>query len=537
MRRAFAYFMVFHAALALATAANAQTLFTPGTPEVDQLVALYHDAGRVFPVSSYPVSKAELSRFAERLAAIAPPDTDAALRAYRSQVLRFDPSHDRISASGSANFEFYFRTQNVPFDPGIAASEQSIDLQRLFLEREPLGAFQLDYARDGQLELGVSAVIQREYFMDPFNSTNLWESNAAGGNPLALENQDIMRGIAWYDFKPLQVELGRDKVQLGPEGDSLLPSLKLPFLDVLRLRLPLGPLTGDLVLSTLDTRAAPTQAVSAVTLLAIHRYEYAFESVRIGLAGLAVYSRPANAFTLADIFPVMSWHNAGFLPNNFSIVADASWVPIPRLSISGQIGFDDINLSSSGLADSGVPTIPAAIVAAAYSVPVGGSLGVALHAEAGYTHYLWGNFEDEQGSTSARAAYNYVLDGGSAVLPLTSPYGPGATWVELSGRLSGIPWLDATVTARYLSRMTDGSGSPVSLSIPYASSSAIEHAPRIDTWSVGCKVGALPFGFIRISVEPTLYVQQNHVSRTQTVWAEVALSAGVFGETVSYIEQ
>jgi hypothetical protein len=518
--------------LALSTLpVDAQTLFMPGTPEVDQLASLYQQAGRVFPVSSYPVSKAELSLNADRLEQTAPMDLCSALQSYRTRVLRFDPSKDRISASASASFESYYRTQNVSMDPGRSASEQFLDLRRLFLDRAPLGSIQLDYARDERLELAINATIQREYFLEPFSVTNLWES--AAGNPFALENQDIMRGIAWYDFKPLQVELGRERVQMGPTEHSLLPSSLIPFLDALRLRLPLGRLTGDLLVATLENRAGLDDPISSVTLLAVHRYEYAFDTVRLGISGQAIYSRANNSFTLADIFPVFSWHNASIVPNNMTLVADASWVPLPGLFINGQAGVDDINVTGIGVADSSVPTIPAFILSAGYGLAVDGTIRIDLRAEFGSTHYLWGNFDDP----NARAVYDYLLDGGPVYMPLTSPYGPGATWVELSARLTGIKWLDATVNVRYLSRMTDGSGNSVSLLIPYQSSSTIENAPHVDTWSLGFKAAALPFGFLRISVEPTLYLQENYAAGTQTFWAEVALSAGVFGESVSYIER
>jgi len=526
--------IAFVAVLCLTTSvmAMAQAVLMPGAPEVHDLVTLYQRAGRVFPVTSFPVAKAELDGLAARLFAEAPSSLSTEVQAYRTEILRYDPSRDRVSASASANLEYYYRTQDVNMEPGLPTTEQYEDFERLFLDRAPLASVQLDYSRDDRLELAIQADIQREYFLNPFNTTNLWET--APGDPVALENEDIMRGALWYNFDPLQVELGRDKVQLGPEEHSLLPSARLPFLDVLRLRLPLGKLTGDLLISTLENRDSAGEDVTSTTLLAVHRYEYAFDTVRLGIAGMVVLSRQDNTFWLGDFFPVFSWHNADIIPNNMTLVADASWVPLPGLVVNGQFGVDDINVTGIGVADSSTPTIPAFILSAGYMIPTGGDVRVDLHAEFGYTHYLWGSFDDP----NARDIDRYLLDGGSVIIPLSSPYGPGATWVELSARVSGIPWLDASVNARYLSRMTNGSGTVVDLiSTAYQASSTIETAPHVDTWSIGFKAATLPFGFLRITLEPTLYIQENYAAGTQTVWAEVSVGAGVSGESVSYIER
>ena len=539
--------------LALSAAfAHAETLFLPGTPEVDGLVAIYQDAGQVFPTTSFPVSKAELAAFADRLDSVQAPGLSDRLLGYRDTVLRLDDSHDLVSVSGAASFEYDGRTQDVQFDPGLPTALQVLDVQRLFLQRLPLGAIKLDYSRDGGFELGISARIEREYFFDPFYPTNLWESDPAGGNPVALENQDIMRGFLMYDFHPLQVTLGRDKIHLGPGPHSLWPSIDLPFLDMLRLRLPIGALTGDLVISTLENRqngldvpGDPNSGIEApyVILMALHRYEWAFRTVRVGIGAMCIYARQSNAFNLGDIFPVFSWHQANIGPNNTVLVADASWTPLPGLSLSGQFGLDDVNLGGVGVGDSGTPTIPAFIFDAGYTLGVGGSLSLQLGLEVGYTHYLWGNFQlgaasDSKGiSPLARAIDRYYMDGGNALLPLTSPYGPGATWVELTTRLHGIQWLDASISARYFSRMTDPLyGEPVNLvDTEYAASSGIEGSPHIDTWSVGAKAAGLPFGFLTLTVEPTLYIQIDNRTTAQTIWLEVCFGASVHGTGVARI--
>jgi hypothetical protein len=539
------------AAVSLASA-GAQTIFMPGTPPVDRLVALFADAGMAFPTSSFPVSKAELARFAATLAARAPAALRDAIQDYQAVTLRDDRTHDRISAEGNAAFQYTYRSSDVRFDPGLPETAQALDIQRLFLDAPPLAGFGFDYARDSGFELGITARVLREYFLAPFNATNLWESGGPG-NPVALENQFIYRGFLWYDFHPLQVELGRDKVQMGPTESSLLPSARLPYLDVLRLRLPVGRLTGDLVISTLENRPSTydVQATGnpgdpkfgpSVILLAVHRWEYAFDAVRLGIAGMVINARDGNAFGLGDIFPVFSWHQADIGPNNMCLVMDASWTPLPRLTLTGQLGLDDVDLNGTPFgADSGVPTIPACILTADYQLPVAKGVDVGLSFEAGYTHYLWGNFSMDTPDTVdalARAIDRYFLDGGIALLPLSSPYGPGALWVQLSGSLQGLGWLDASVSVRYFRRMTNpadeglGAGLPVNLvDTPYAASSAIESAPTIDTWSVGCTLAALPFGFLKLSVAPVVYFRQG------MAWVELAISASVAGDTTATIAQ
>ena len=117
----------------------AQTIFLPGTPEVDQLVALYQKCGRVFPTTSFPVSKGELERLAAALQERAPDQLRSAIAAYRSTVLQYDPDHDYVSASVSAALEYYYRSQDVQLDPGFTHPElESLDVERLFLDRPPL---------------------------------------------------------------------------------------------------------------------------------------------------------------------------------------------------------------------------------------------------------------------------------------------------------------------------------------------------------------------------------------------------------------
>jgi hypothetical protein len=550
MRR-FLQSLVFCTALIsiLPQSGGAQTLFMPDTLEVESLSAIYSHAGRVFPTTSYPVSKAELSAFADMLAAHASDRTSQELESYRNEVLRYQAEEDTIAVHAAGSFEYTYRSQNVQADPGLPTELQVMDLHRLFLDKLPLVSLQLDYARDGGFEIGIAAVVQREYFLDPFSPTNLWESDPGHGNPLALENQDIMRGFLWYDFHPLQVELGRDSLQMGSSKSSLLPSPEVPFLDMLRIRLPLGRLTGDLVISTLENRPGKydvtvnpgdPQFGPSIILTAIHRWEYAFDTVRVGIAAMCVYARDGNAFNLGDIFPVFSWHQADIGPNNTSFIADVTWVPLPGLTLSLQGGLDDVNLSGVGVQDAAAPTIPAIIFDADYLWDTGSGLSLDFGLELGYTHYLWGNFSLDTGykDSLARAIDRYRLDGGTVILPLTSPYGPGATWVNLAATLHGLPSMETTATLGYFSRMTNpATGAAVTLLEKYISSSAIESAPHVDTWSAGLSLNAFPFGFLKVIIQPTMYIQVDNRSGSYKTWLDLALGVSVVGESRTRLAQ
>ncbi|MGA2477373.1 MAG: hypothetical protein ABSG63_01325 [Spirochaetia bacterium] len=523
----------------------------PGTPELDSLTEIFARAGRVFPTTSYPVSKAELSRFADMLAENASDRTAEELASYRTDILKYDTETGVISVDAAGSFEYTLRSQNVNFDPGLPAEWQVLDFHRLFADQLPLGSLSLDYSRDSSFEIGISALVQREYLLDPFNPTNLWESDPSNGNPLAIENQDIMQGFLWFDLHPLQVTFGRDQIDIGPARTSLLPSRDLPFLDMLRLRLPLGRLTGDLVISTLENRQRGPDVTlvtgdppfgSTIILMAMHRWEYGFDAVRLGIAALCVYARNGNAYNLGDIFPVFSWHQANIGPNHTTLVADASWSPLPRLLLTAQGGLQSLNLSAVDVHNQPVPTVPAGIVSADYLFALPKDLALDLYLEVGATHYLWGNFSpDPDGNPDAlaKAIDRYYLDGGNVLLPLTSPYGPGALWVELAATLHGLPWLETSVNARYFSRMTDPStDSTVSLAgTPYVGDSTIESAPHVDTWSIGAEAAAFPFGFLKVFVAPTMYIQVDNRSGSYKTWLELALGVSVIGGSKTRIAQ
>lgn len=470
------------------------------SPEAAGLRGLYRDAGLAFPRSSYPMSAAELRDLAELLAARAldPSIRDAAVRFLAERLPAAGVSDIGFSASAGIEWSYW---------GPMSSLGPMVDVVRLYLERQPLAAFTMDSSTDGKFAMGLRMPVDREYFMDRFAPWNLPGSEP--GNPVALENHNLREGWLRYDFDPLVVELGRDSAFQGSSAASIMLNPALPFLDELRLKLPMGRLSMDAIYSTLEARAASadvpgllagSEVGSKVLLLASHRFEYAFDWARVGVEGLQVLSRAGNAFQLADFFPVFSWHQSDIAPNNLVIVFDGEIVPLPGLSVSFQYGLDDINVSAGGIADSGAPTIDAGILSAEGGFR-SGDLAIGLYAEAGFTHYLWGNYASPAGGNEAgRAIYRLLLDRDVALMPLTSPYGPGAYWAELRATLAGIPGLSASLRILYLDRNSLAD----LVSTPYASSSSVADAPRARTLRIEAKVAASPFDWLAVRLEPSL---------------------------------
>jgi hypothetical protein len=152
-----------------------------------------------------------------------------------------------------------------------------------------------------------------------------------------------------------------------------------------------------------------------------------------------MYARRGNRFLITDFLPVMSWHQASIESNNMSLLADASWRPFEGLRIMGMAGLDAFNVNSIGVSNSTTPSEPAFVLGAKYDGRVEPGI-VDAYIEVGYTHYLWGNFDgspDEPHDVDplARMIYRVQMDAGDGLIPLTSPYGPGATWCEFIGGL------------------------------------------------------------------------------------------------------
>jgi hypothetical protein len=404
--------------------AGAQVTYLPDDAEVIELRALYLAAGWAFPVAGFPVSRRTLAGFGERLLArVADPLLAEAIGGYLEGL---DGRSERVEIALVNRFalEGYLRV----------GDRQESSFEREYLERARLWQLDMAWSVPDKAGVLIEAFLHREY-LDDLPATNLPGHRPA--NPVALENDQLAKGLLWYSFGPLEVEFGRDRVHFGPLRSSLLPSERLPFMDMLRVTLPLGSLTMDLMISSLQNR----QAVEDLDLTGstdfafhdniifanLHRFEYDFGRIRAAVSGLGIFVRQDNAFALADFFPVSSWHATQYRPFNLSLVFDLEAALFPGFRAMTQFGFDDISTLGIGVSDSAVPTIPAVIAGVEY-LHSGRAATVRVYAEGGYTHYLWGNFDDESDAILARAIYRLFLDQGTRTLPLTSPYGPGAIW-------------------------------------------------------------------------------------------------------------
>jgi hypothetical protein len=444
------------------------------------------------------------------------PRIDAWLEAYAR------PEDARGRVRSTAGLEYTLRSQDVSLG-------ETEDLHRLWLDRDPLADLALMYEGTAA-DLGVVARLERAYRKDPWLPSNLPGSEP--GDPLTLENKFVREGWLSLDLGAVRADLGRMPVHLGPLEGGLLASSRLPYLDALRLRVPMGRLAMDSIIASIESRGSFDDVLpyspdvdGPLILYSLHRFEYAFRAFRLGFAGQQVVARENNAFVLADIFPVFSWHQSDLVPNNLSIVLDAEAVPLPGLRLMAELGFDDINLTSLGQADSGVPTITALVAGAEYLLRLG-SADVRFRAEGGATHYLWGNFEtpavDPEISKAGRAIYRLWAEDGSLRLPLTSPYGPGVRWTLVGVEFRVPPSLEAGVTFRWLSRNTLAD----LVTTPYEASSAVANAPRTDTLSLLASAQWRPWRWLEVSIEPSGHFQLE----PWRGWSELGMAVRLIGD-------
>ncbi|HUW40080.1 MAG TPA: hypothetical protein VMV90_03650 [Rectinemataceae bacterium] len=355
---------------------------------------------------------------------------------------------------------YTYRSANELVEP--YADKNGIDFTKNYLELPPLARFSVDLGQLGGLSLGFTMDLRRQFgpsFEGYFPSSNLPVGFSNGASYIPPSNNAISRGILSWTSRYLDLSIGRDKVDYGGivQG-SIFPSARLPYLDAFRGRARLGPFTLDYMISSQDAIPSwdgidvdPNSGTPPSTsygwyddpnptsiIEVYHSISWDFGQIRARLAENVMLARAGNRYTVTDFLPVMFWHQASILPNNTTILASVDWTPSPRLSLSFQGGLDDFNANTVGIGDNGVPTIPACVLGLEYGTDTGlGALD--LYVEAGYTDTLWGNFTDTgqgglQGDdTLARAQYRYLLsdNGEAGLIPLTSPYGPGALWCRL----------------------------------------------------------------------------------------------------------
>jgi hypothetical protein len=455
------------------------------------IAALYREAGFVFPTISTPVSREELHEALLRLIGYGVPGSISG-RAYAIlDVLNQTSDQTVLSVGLAAAPEYYVGIDRSDFVRQLEVENPSVTLDLSFGRLE--GAY-----------LVANAVLRREWAYDDSRS-NL--PTPQSGNPLPFENNLMSAGYLFLPVGAAEITFGRQKVHLGPHPtDSLMVSDRVPFLDALKLVMTMGNLKMTSVTSTIENgRASPDVTLPSPSptydfdintiLYNIHYFEFVRPRFRFGIGSQVVIARKNNNFHLGDFFPVFTWHNADMIPNNLSLILDATVTPVAGCEIFAQVGFDDINASIFGIEDAGVPTIDAYIGGVTVSIP---ETPVTASLVAGYTHYLWGSFLDAD--SLSRALYRIEADGPRRSMPLTSPYGPGTVWLDFSTGISG-SWYGALITYRAI-----GTNGASLYSTPYASSETLENAPRDWTHRLEAEL-SLGSPLLRLAVAPALVIE------------------------------
>ena len=444
--------------LIMACSAWAQNVYQPYSRAVQDLRYLYSLARLSFPETSFPLSKRDLQRRALQLAELPRAAALAAdIDAYLEQL---DYSDEDITVS--AALDFYLEAFSYDID-----IDNYDDFSEKVREIDPFAVLRLGYTHDALGSLFIRGDAIAEYNNSGYTNYPPYRER----RPFAAEYNFVREGYAQYFFGPLETVFGRQNVHIGPAPlTSLYVSHEVPFLDALRVKLPLGPLTMTMIWATMENRQTieERQAESNglgelnrelydwgqnIILNSIHRFEWDFGRLRAAIGARTIIVRQMNEFHLADLFPVFSRHNANIVPNNLSAMIDLSYAAAAGLETYVLFGFDDMDAEMIGYGDDALPTIGAYVAGAVYQQRRRGLRFIA-DAEIGTTHDLWGNFDDEE--RLARAIYRMDLVGGPRrAMPLTSPYGPGAIWAQLGGQVETEAGFSAALRLLLLDRNSE----------------------------------------------------------------------------------
>lgn len=464
---------------------------------------VYADAARVLPTAVYPRSRESLHRLIEQAPATAQAGAEASAAAIADR-LGFAEGTLRLALDLDLQPEAY-----------ADAARANLGFAEQLDREEPLLRFHTSYGVDGGPQLVTQTALQREYEVNLPTNIPL----PAAGNPAPFENNFIYTGYIHVPGEYLETTFGRQQIHFGPSPQSsLMASDRLPYLDAARLSLTLGRLRMTHLVSTVENRpsdeeidAGMPDAIGAgvqdngdqyaygknIIFYNVHYFEYAWDRLRAGIGAQMLVSRPMNQFQLGDFFPVFSWHNADIVPNNMCMIVDVSYAVAPGLAVFLQAGWDDVSAETFGIADREIPTIPGYIAGLRYRRETQGPLVSGL-LEAGYTHYLWGNFHEEY--LLSRAIYRQDTDDRSQSMPLTSPYGPGVMWGRIDANAAWASGVDVGLS--YLLRVENTRANLYDT--PYRSSQRVENAPREWFHRIGLELGYGRDESFGIRAEPAL---------------------------------
>ncbi len=401
-------------------------------------------------------------------------------------------SRPGVTTEFDLEYQWFYGTENRLVEPYKYKS--GIDLMRSYFKRPPLARLLLEGRTVAGFGAVAEAVVRDQWTGDYFRTDN-FPVVGTEGDPLRIENFFFTKAAVFYENPGFSFLFGREKPDYnGTLWTGLLPGTRLPYLDSVRARGKIGRLTIDWMVANIpsiqswetqsgtnpDFDVDPNEGVipagalyygwesspfstnpaSTIILEGMNRLSWDLGPVSIGITDHAMMARRQNRFYITDFIPVLSRHQAAVAQTNNSMAADISWTPVQGLILAAQAGFDDINADIIGVSDTGSPTIDAYVAGIEYQTITGfGSFGLDL--EAGYTHWLWGNYDGSEiwpndVNPFLRFQYRYLTDSGALLLPLTSPYGPGAVWLDASARASIRRWnLDAALCFGYLSKNSE----------------------------------------------------------------------------------
>jgi len=364
------------------------------------------------------------------------------------------------------DLEYQYRLRTEEHLIETSAIKNGIDLTRSFFGRPPFARLLLQ----GTSSLGFGAAaeiaLRDQWTGDYFRTDNL-PVIGVEGDPVRFENFFFTKAAVYYENPSFNIRFGREKPDYnGILYGGLLPGTRLPYLDAVKASGRLGRMKIEWLVATIPALKSwdgQDVAPNAGTLPANSTY-YGFESesystnsspttivegmnrlswelgrFNLGIADHAMMARRNNRFYVTDFIPVISRHQAAVSQTNNSLVVDLAWEPLDGLRLAAQAGFDDINAGFLGVGDTDSPTIDAYVAGLDYCSPTS-SGRLKIKAEAGYTHWLWGNYDGAEiwpndQNPFLRFQYRYLADSGGLLLPLSSPYGPGAVWANFSGGL------------------------------------------------------------------------------------------------------
>ncbi len=379
---------------------------------------------------------------------------------------------EKASANSPVDFhmeldlEYQYRARTEEHLIETAAIKNGIDLMRSFFDRPPFARLLLQ----GTTSYGFGAIgemaLRDQWTGDYFRTDNL-PVMGVEGDPLRFENFFISKAAVYYESHGFNIHFGREKPDYnGILPGGLLPGTRLLYLDAVKASGQIGRMKIDWLVATIpaleswdgqdvdpnagtlplgstyygfeaepfSTNPNPTTIVEGM-----NRLSWDLGRLSLGVTDHAMMAKRNNRFYITDFIPVISRHQASVSQTNNSMVFDIGWEPLDGLRFAVQAGFDDINANFLSVGDTGSPTVDAYVAGLDYASAT--SIGdLRIRAETGYTHWLWGNYDGAEiwpndQNPFLRFQYRYLSDSGGLLLPLTSPYGPGAIWASLSGSL------------------------------------------------------------------------------------------------------